>query len=396
MLLKRLFKDVFRSNRSADTSPAERGDGQGSHKVLSTTVARAATHDGTPPDLWRRDHSPLRDLTIIVPILPGRGAFLDTLLNHFSTSRIGCQIIMTVNSDAEQEPEVERLVAGHPGLAVSVVYHPMAVHFVDRLTACARRATTKYVFVHSDDDFVVPGVLADCVDFLNEHDDYVACEGRSFFFSVKNGVDFVPHPQRFMSREEARSVERVLQHCRLYTNTFHAVTRREAFITSNDETMARTRQVIFWQYLASCWLISLGKLKVLDRLYYLRLDNPRGERASLMKRADRSHWPYLVVAPDFSMEQERFKGGLIDAMQGQASPEQLADVVDECCLGLVRRAFGAQLKFDPAELEMNARFADASSYESQIGRYCAPRTLKCLNSVTAPSVAPAPPAAAVN
>lgn len=363
---------------------------------MAVLAAPAASFDHTAPDLWRRQHSPLSDLTIIVPILPGRGTFLETLLHHLSESRIGCQIIMTINSDAKAEPEVERLVAAHPGLTVSLLYHPMAVHFVDRLTACARQATTKYVFVHSDDDFVMAGALADCVDFLNEHDDHVACEGRSFFFAIKSGGNFAPQPQRFMSRDEASCVDRVLQHCRLYTNTFHAVTRREAFIASNDETMARTRQVIFWQYLASCWLISLGKLKVLDRLFYLRLDNPRGERASLMKRADRSHWPYLVVAPDFSMEQERFKSGLIDALRGQASPEQLADVADECCLGLVRRAFGAPLKFDPAELEMNARFADAASYESQIGRYCSPRTLKCLQSTAAPSAAPLSSPAAAN
>ena len=387
-MLKRLFKDLFKSNSAVAEKAAECADVLRNTVVMPAMLAPAATTADTAPDLWRRQHSPLSDLTIIVPILPGRGTFLETLLNHFSESRIGCQIIMTINSDAKAEPEVERLVAAHPSLTVSLLYHPMAVHFVDRLTACARQATTKYVFVHSDDDFVMAGALADCVDFLNEHDEHVACEGRSFFFSIKNGDNFVPHPQRFMSREEASCVDRVLQHCRLYTNTFHAVTRREAFIASNDETMARTRQVIFWQYLASCWLISLGKLKVLDRLYYLRLDNPRGERASLMKRADRSHWPYLVVAPDFSMEQERFKSGLIDAMQGHASPEQLVDVADECCLGLVRRAFGAPLKFDPAELEMNARFADATSYESQIGRYCTPRTLKCLQSVVAPSVVP--------
>lgn len=341
-----------------------------------------AVSGGGTPDFWQRTPSSLADLTIIVPYLPSRERFLETLLSHFALSQITCPVILTVNSDAPREAEVERIVAAHPDLNVRVLYHPMAVHFVDRLIACARAATTSYVLVHSDDDFVVPGALADCVDFLDAHHDYVACEGRSFFYSIK-GAELVPQAQRFLSREEEHGVRRVLEHCRRYTNTFHAVTRRQAFITANAQTMAHTQQVIFWQYLSSCWLIALGKLKVLDRLYYMRLDNPGGERAQLMKRADRSHWPYFIVAPDFSEHQERFKVGLVAAMRGSASEEELASVADECCLGLIRRAFGGQLKYDPAELEMLSRFFDAASYEAAVARYCGPRSIECMASLAA-------------
>lgn len=356
--------------------------------VSSKQVVDISTPDERVPDFWLREHSRLEDLTIIVPYLPGRELFLQTLLAHFATSRIMCPVIMTVNSDAPHEAEVERIVTAHPDQEVRVLYHPMAVHFVDRLIACARAATTKYVFVHSDDDFVVAGALADCVDFLNKHEDHVACEGRSFFFSIK-GRELAPQAQRFLTRDESQAARRVLEHCRRYTNTFHAVTRRDAFVLSNEQTMAHTRQVIYWQYLSSCWLIALGKLKVLDRLYYMRLDNPGGERAQLMKRADRSHWPYLIVAPNFSEEQERFKVGLMAALKGQAQREQLAALVDECCLGLIRRAFGGQLKYDAAELEMEARFFDPNSYEAALARYCAPRSIECLA-----ALAPSPTALA--
>jgi glycosyltransferase domain-containing protein len=333
--------------------------------------------DAPAPDLWQRPHSRLSDLTIIVPILPGRSAFLKTLLRHLSESRIGCPIMMTVNSDEPRVEEIEAAVAAYPGLQIRVLYHPMEVHFVDRLNHCARQATTEYVFVHSDDDFVVAGALADCVEFLNANRDHVACQGRSFFFKIHDGTNFAPAPQRFMSREEAGPIDRVLAHCRQYTNTFHAVTRREAFVIANERTMAHTRQVIFWQYLASCWLLALGKLKVLDRLYYLRLDNPSGERAQLVRRADRSHWPYLVVAPDFSSEQDKFKAGLMAALSGQSANDALSDIVDECCLGLIRRAFGAPLTFDKSEVAMHARFFDAGTFEAAMARYCGPRAGSC-------------------
>ena len=351
-------------------------------KGADKRVIDVSTADQGKPDFWARDHSPLSDLTIVVPFLPIRIHFLKTLLAHFSASRIVCPVIITVNSDAAREAEVDRIVATHPELSVRVFCHPMTVHFVDRLNECARYANTKYVFVHSDDDFVVAGALADCVDFLNAHDDYVACEGRSFFFSVK-GTELVPQPQRFLTRDENHCVTRVLEHCRKYTNTFHAVTRKEAFLTANEQTIAHTQQVIYWQYLASCWLLALGKLKVIDRLYYMRLDTPGGERAMLMKRADRRHWPYLIVAPDFSAEQELFKAGLIAAMRGHASSEQLAFVADECCLGLIRRAFGAPLQYDRSEIAMHSRFFDPMSHEAEVARYCGPRSIDCMAALAA-------------
>lgn len=380
-MLGRLVKDLL--GRGPTATPDGRPSTDAGTAAPAPTgpavkrVVDITTTDQATPEFWLREHSPLDDLTIIVPFLPTRVPFLETLLAHFAASRIMCPVIMTVNSDAPREAEVERIVAAHPELSVRVLYHPMAVHFVDRLNECARQATTKYVFVHSDDDFVMAGALADCVDFLNANNDYVACEGRSFFFSVK-GTQLVPQAQRFLTRDEGHSVQRVLEHCQRYTNTFHAVTRKEAFLTSNEQTMAHTQQVIFWQYLASCWLIALGKLKVIDRLYYMRLDNPRGERAMLMKRADRRHWPYLIVAPDFSAEQELFKVGLIAALKGHASSEQLAFVADECCLGLIRRAFGGQLKYDPSEIEMYSRFFDPASHEADVARYCGPRSIVCM------------------
>jgi glycosyltransferase domain-containing protein len=388
-VLGRLVKDLLRRGPTVQGESPGTAVGQATPAPAGPApkkVVDVSTPDEKAPDLWLREHSPLVDLTIIVPYLPGRVRFLETLMAHFAASRILCPVIMTVNSDAPREPEVERIVAAHAELNVRVLYHPMAVHFVDRLIACAREATTKYVFVHSDDDVVVAGALADCVDFLNAHDDYVACEGRSFFFSIK-GTQLVPQAQRFLTRDEGHGAQRVLEHCQRYTNTFHAVTRREAFVASNEQTMAHTRQVIYWQYLSSCWLIALGKLKVLDRLYYMRLDNPGGERAQLVKRADRSHWPYLIVAPNFSEEQERFKVGLMAALTGQAPSEQLAVVVDECCLGLIRRAFGGPLKYDASELEMQARFFDSTSHEAALARYCGPRSIECLASLAPPQPA---------
>ena len=77
-MLKRLFKDLFKISGAVDAQPAERADAQRGSEAMPALAAPAARIDDTTPDLWRRLHTPLSDLTIIVPILPGRGTFLET------------------------------------------------------------------------------------------------------------------------------------------------------------------------------------------------------------------------------------------------------------------------------------------------------------------------------
>jgi glycosyltransferase domain-containing protein len=378
-MIERLARELFRSRRTTSSDAADADVQPASAKDVR--AVDFSTADSELPDFWLRERSALQDLTIILPILPGRGNFLSTLLSHLSVSELKCPILMTVNSDAVRETALEEAVAAHPGLDVRVLYHPMGVYYLDRLNDCARQARTKYVFVHADDDFVVAGALADCVEFLDGHLDFVACQGRSVFFGIKDDRYLIAHPQRFLTRAEDSAVARVLEHCRNYTSTFHAVVRREAFIECYEHTMKHTDQLIFWQYLASCSLLSLGRMKVLDKLFYLRLNNPNGGRATLMRTADRRHWPYFIVAPDFSLEQEKFKRGLVAAMAGGAPEERLMEVADECCLGLISRAFGAPLRYDEAELRMHSRFYDPTTYEASVARYCGPRALTCLRSM---------------
>lgn len=281
---------------------------------------------------------------------------------------------MTVNSDAEREPDIEATVARHPSLDVTILYHPMSTHFLVRLNACAREVKTRYVVIHSDDDFMMLPALRACVEFLEQHPDHAACQGRSFFYRILSQDCIEPSPQRFLTRDEPAVSARILAHCTNYTNTFHAVTRLDAFVESNMKTHEFTTNIIFWQYLASCWLLSLGKLKVLDDLYYLRLDNPAGARAALVRGADKTHWPYLVVAPNFSDEIQRFRTGLIAAMANEA-PSNAEEIADVSCIGLVRRAFSGKLAVSRVELDMYARFGDAQSYEHAVARYCGTRSV---------------------
>jgi glycosyltransferase domain-containing protein len=290
-------------------------------------------------------------------------------LTHLRHVAGGARVVISDHSPESQRGVILGLVDEWAPEGTRVIHHPQDMHFLERLADSAERASTDYVVVHADDDFMLPGSLHDSVEFLDAHPDHVACQGRTFFFHLEPPARSLPSPHRSLSRREDVPHLRVVEHCRGFTPTLYAVTRREAFVRANRGALEFTDNVIFWQYLSSCLLVLQGKLEALDSLYYLRLDNPHGWRATLVREADPSHWPYLVVAPNFSAELERFKNGLSSVMSTVPEKER-SMLVDKACLGLVRRAFlGAPVQ-DQAELSLLRRLLETDSREAAILRYC--------------------------
>jgi hypothetical protein len=62
----------------------------------------------------------------------------------------------------------------------------------------------------------------------------------------------------------------------------------------------------------------------------------------------------------------------------------LSDTADDCCLGLIRRAFGQPLEFDKEELALYKRFSAPDSHESEVARYCGPRAIEAMRSMQKP------------
>jgi glycosyltransferase domain-containing protein len=323
-------------------------------------------------------------VTFVIPSVHRRTNHLRSCLEHLRDCGVGAQILI---SDHSQEPDRHKIVGlvseiGPP--QAKVIHHPPSMHFLERLSDCAEQATTPYVVVHADDDFMMPNALESCAAFLDAHEDFAACQGRTFFFRLHPSRRSAPSSHRSLSRKEPGVPQRVAEHCANFTPTLYALTRREAFIRANRGALGFTQNVIFWQYLSSCLLLREGKLRTLDPLYYLRLDNPGGWRATLVRDSDPTHWPYLIVAPSFSEELERFKSGLRFCLEELPHTERAA-AVDGACLGLIRRVFTGALVYDQAERELEARFAVEQSYEQEVLAYCSALAARALDESVAGS-----------
>ncbi len=317
-----------------------------------------------PPQPLKREPSPrlsdadrgllAENLSLIIPSVASRAEHVQATLSHLDTLQLPTRIFLSDHSVPTERQAIQDIVDRFAGrLRITLIHHDPAWHFLERLVDCAKQADTPYVLVHADDDRMLAQPLARCAEFLNAHDDHAACLGQIFFVKVSPHASAQVSPQIVNTRNEDHPATRVVAHCNAFGPTLYAMTRKTEFIQANTAALSFTTNVIFWQYLSSCWLLSLGKLNTLDDVYYFRLDNPNGWRATLVKERDHSHWPYLITADHFSAELGRFKAGLRSIIAPHMeNQEALEELIDNCCLSLIRRAFGASRKLRESEVAL--------------------------------------------
>jgi len=323
-------------------------------------------------------------LSIIVPSVAGRARFFATALRHLAACAVRWPILVSDHSSAEHESVLSGVAARFPELDSRLLRHPPAMHFLERLARCAEATHTDYVVLHADDDFMMPASMESCIDFLDANPDFAACQGRMAAFRI-------PAPGRVQvdkidgrTRAEAHAPDRIVAHLANFTPTLYAIHRREVFVDACLRTLRFTENVTFWQYLGSCVALLRGKLKTLEGLYYLRLNNEVGWRAQLIGRRDPSHWPYIAVSPGFSAELVRFKNGLLTLLADSGEDGELSRRIDDACIWLIRRALCGMTK-EPLESDEEvflARLQAPGNEEHRLLEYC----VRCVRAAEEPAL----------
>ena len=325
-----------------------------------------------PSDVPARQSRFADRLSLIVPSVAGREVFFERALRHFAECAVRWPVLVTDHSGPGRDRNLAAVAARYPALDLRLILHPPEMHFLERLARCAEAARTDYVVVHADDDFMMPAAIEASIAFLEAQPGFGACKGRMAFFTMADDGEARVGRSDGRTRAEETPAARVIRHVASFTPTLYAVHRCELFIESCRRAIAVTTNVTFWQHLASCITVARAKLKTLDDVYYLRLNNEIGWRAQLMARRDPSHWPYLAVAPELSRELTAFKQALLELVGGDALRDALAAELDDACLWLLRRALCEKTR-EPPEPEENAfleRFNAPGSAEQRHLDYC--------------------------
>lgn len=274
---------------------------------------------------------------LIIPTYEGT-AFLRRALDYFGEIAYPGRLVLADDSSGEHRSFAESAAGLYPELAIEFHGYPHGTRFLAKIIATLERIDARSVMLCAHDDFVVPDALGRLLARLEADPGLAATRGQVARFKVLGGTDIrlIPHPMK--PHPEADPVERVLEHLRDFCPTFYSVHRRELLIESLRLTEAKTRNVIFFQYLSSCVTAFQGRIDCTDELFYLRQSHPASWAAGLNR--DYEHWPLLVASPDYSRYYGEFRSALLELMAGaRAAAAGLGGRIDDAYLELVRRSF---------------------------------------------------------
>jgi glycosyltransferase domain-containing protein len=124
-------------------------------------------------------------LTLLVH-LKDRAAFTQRLCEYFHLTKYPCHVFF---ADVSLEDENEKIIASFNNANFSYTYHryPKDLTLSDfyaKVADAASKITTPYVMPFCNDDFPILDSQLKAVEFLENHDDYVGCNGHIFPFFI--------------------------------------------------------------------------------------------------------------------------------------------------------------------------------------------------------------------
>lgn len=212
-------------------------------------------------------------VTLMVPTM-NRSEFVIRMLRHYARLGFRGRIAIGDSSVPEHLERTRRAVQELAG-TLDVVHVEMPRL---GLAACLQRLadllTTPFATILPDDDFVVPGSLGRCVQFLEQHPDYVAAHGRGLTVTLDgNGLhgDVVfcaPYPQPAIEANLAS--QRLRDHLGHYTVSLFSVHRAASWRAMMRNVHLMEDVSFAAELLPCCLSVVLGKVKQLEGLYLVR------------------------------------------------------------------------------------------------------------------------------
>ena len=192
------------------------------------------------------------DVTVLL-VLKGRENFTPRWLNFHQLAGLSCPVIIGDGIPSRETGDLAKKFEERSGCSVS--YMPFDERSVDdyyrKLRDIVRAASTKFIHLCANDDFISPFGLAASAKFLKKHKEYVTCGGAVMgFFLVNNGFDlrhgcavgaqYVNLSALYPSVDNSQNTawKRVAECLVRYTPTYYAVHRKDALLETLSELIA--------------------------------------------------------------------------------------------------------------------------------------------------------------
>jgi len=212
-------------------------------------------------------------LTLIVPTM-NRSEFLARLLYYYVSTNYKHQILIADASNSvhlEKTKKVIREIGGK--LNVRLLELP-EVNIAASIKELTLQITTPYAAYVSDDDFLIPKALEECLAFLDGNPSYSAAHGEAILFSlVSSGAygDIEGVGPYYQSPIEGESAsERLLSHLEKYSVTLFSVFRTDTWRNMYSEAESAPDRAFMEELLPCALSVVYGKVKQFDCLYLVR------------------------------------------------------------------------------------------------------------------------------
>jgi len=310
-----------------------------------------------------------KTFSLILPTYEGT-PFLRRCLDHLKSIQYLGHVVLADDSTRQHREFVESCAARYPELRIDLHLYEHGTRFLDKLSRSMDRIRARFVMLCGQDDFVVPGAIERVVRALDADAGLSCARGRVARFHIRRkegatgpdrvAVNYLQHPMH--AYREARAVDRVPAHVRAYSSTLYSVHRRPQLIESFRRTEAATRNVIFMQYLSSCFTVAQGRVECVDTLFLVRQAHAASWAAQLMR--DSEHWPLLVASPNFSVYYQEFRNALLELLRGEpGADERLGERIDAAFVELARLGLCRVAVDDPEDAAFYARLTTKGTQE---------------------------------
>lgn len=157
----------------------------------------------------------------------------------------------------------------------NICYYHLPVPFPERLAKAADLLKTKYCVLLSDDEFFLPSALVDCINFLDNNPEYVACGGRILGFKPdNNGIKGILDYSNLANfhQHDNRPEDRMLNHMKSYVPALSCAVASSHLWKEVSRLYALKEFPVFalWELELNMILSFAGKSIILENLMLLR------------------------------------------------------------------------------------------------------------------------------
>ena len=228
-------------------------------------------------------------ITLCIPTR-NRSEFLGRLLCYYATTRFPHRISIGDASGPEEAARNQQAIDSFRDALTIEYWESPGLSSGAALERMSQSISTPYCAFLGDDDFLCPGMLERCMEFLDAHPDYGSAHGNAILFQLEQPGPYgelgtVHHyPQAVLEAETGAERLREFFTVSLYAvlNSVHrAETWRAMFQGLGAMSGVMNRNLFKDELIATCVSVVRGKVKALDGL-------------SLIRQAHETyHWPHV-------------------------------------------------------------------------------------------------------